>query len=182
MASLLSPIALPSVVAPSADEELLLRREESRLLNRRLTLGAGLRIWNRQTRLWEDYRPTTARLTVLNLWSVDCPPCIAEMPTIDAMAKQLKREFGGFSLLLISETTDERELFLAIDKHKLFINQENIVVYSGKALRATLGTKKKPITLLLDRNSVIRQAFVGSIMNRRGELANSVVKLAEVEQ
>ncbi len=172
-------IPTPAVLLPPS-EDVELRKAESSLLNRRLPMGSGLRIWNRQAKQWEGYRPATTRLTMVNLWSVDCPPCIAEMPTLDAMARQFTKEYAGYSSLIVSETTDERELFLSIHKYKLFTNQENILIYTGSALRDTLGTNKKPITVLIDRDAVIRQAFVGSIINRRGELAESVAKLSEV--
>ena len=43
-------------------------------------------------------------------------------------------------------------------------------------------TSKRPITLLLDGDMVIRQAFVGSIRSRLVELSTGVDRLVQVEK
>ena len=89
-----------------------------------------------------DFR---GRPVLLNLWATWCPPCVAEMPTLDALAV---REKGKLKVLTVSEDLGraEVEAWLAGRDFKAlgaWMDRE------GELMRA-LGVSTLPTTILFD--------------------------------
>ena len=95
------------------------------------------------------------KVVVLDFWATWCPPCRAELPSID----KLKAEFAG------------KVEFLGVDDEesgtvKAFVKKAGYtfpVLMDGKRqVHRTYGIRAIPVLLVIDRHGIIRQQFVGS--------------------
>lgn len=182
MQSLLPLQPVISLGLSAAGGEALLQ-SESQLISRRLPLTSSLVRWDRQSRTWQPYAVPGARLSLINLWSVECGPCRAEMPTLRSMLTAFQRNFPDFSFLIVAEAQDDRDLFEFLRTHEDFLPRNApILKVRGETIQHELATSTVPLTLLLDRRHVVRQAFVGSIVGRRSDLVSAVERLSQVTE
>ena len=91
-----------------------------------------------------DFR---GKVILLNIWATWCPPCVAEMPTLEA----LEFELGGddFQVLLLSIDKD------GVSVIKPFYNSlglQELEIYADETMLAAtaLGSLALPTTLLID--------------------------------
>ena len=150
-----------------AQEALSQADSEADLLHRRLNLS-DIKHWSPATGQWSfGYRP--AKLYVVNLWSVHCPPCIAEFPLL----KNIVHGWRGnpnVQFLFIADpptATTEAEFTTFWRKSLTSLPEAEPYLSTTNAIRTVLELDTLPITLLLDEQLVVRQAFVGSIEKRR---------------
>jgi thiol-disulfide isomerase/thioredoxin len=140
---------------------------EADLLHRRLNLS-GIKQWSPATGQWNfGYRP--AKLYVVNLWSVHCPPCIAEFPLLKNIVHGW-RSNPDVQFLFIADppaNTTEAEFITFWRKSLTALPEAEPYRSTTTTIREVLENEALPITLLLDQHFVIRQAFVGSIEKRR---------------
>jgi len=98
------------------------------------------------------------RVVVLNFWSVTCPPCLEELPTIDTLA-QIAERWGDVDVVAIS-TDDSWEAVAPVlprePKATYLLDPDDAVVV-GK-----FGTRLYPETWIIDREGVIRFRFDGA--------------------
>lgn len=126
----------------------------------------------------------SSRLIVLHIWGDHCAPCIAEMPEWRRIVAQLAM-VPDIRFVAAAETYSLTRLkqFLQTKAEQLPQTKQYILPYGDRGgsenshLRAQLDNLAQPITLLLDRQLVVRQAFVGSIKERVLELQDSVGRL-----
>ena len=119
------------------------------------------------TRL-EAYR---GKVVFLNFWQTTCPPCLEEMPSMDA----LNQIVGGpdFAMLaLASETSFDpvRAFFPRGTTMTVLLDPPDESHSAGKIARR-FGTEKWPETYLIDRNGTVRYYFINS---RKWDSANAV--------
>lgn len=91
------------------------------------------------------------KVVVLNFWATWCPPCRAEMPTLDA----LQRDMGGDDLVVLAVATG-RNMLPAIEKFHADAGIENLPVYldpKGQVgpFARSFGVAGLPVTVVLDR-------------------------------
>ena len=162
--------------AASASGELAVRRQEASLLNRRLDIGS-IRRWDRKQRAWRPLVRGAEQVLVLQLWAVECAPCLAEMPLLRRVV-QGWRSKPAVRFLFVSETLDQDVLTgYWVKQHASDVPDEDPYQSTDSRLRDVLETGTQPVTLLLDRDLVIRQAFVGTVTERVSELAAGINRL-----
>ncbi len=88
------------------------------------------------------------RVVLLNIWATWCPPCRAEMPTLD----RLEQELGGDDFEVVALSVDKGGPLVP----QKFLKKQNLAalkVYNDKdiAVRRKLGLRGYPTTLLIDR-------------------------------
>jgi thiol-disulfide isomerase/thioredoxin len=83
---------------------------------------------------------------LVNLWATWCPPCVAEMPTLDALAG---REGEKLEVLTVSEDLDGRAKVDDFFAKRKFVNLETYLD-PQMGLMAELGISTLPTTILYD--------------------------------
>ena len=109
---------------------------------------------NRQT--LSAYR---GKVVILNFWSTDCPPCVAEIPSL----AELYREFHGEGLVVLGIALDPiekpvRELIarLRVD-YPTMLDCNREVYFDAYALFG------QPVSVIVDRGSTVREKIVGGV-------------------
>lgn len=139
-----------------------LREVEASLLHRRLDLTHIAR-WNRLLNNWQSLQIPRAEVYVVNLWSLDCPACIAEMPLFARLIQGWKGQ-RRVRFLFVAEAISENEPDeLGLFWQRSALQQEELYRTTNDRIRGLVGTRAQPLTLLLDESLVVRQAFVGAI-------------------
>lgn len=180
------------------------RRLESHLLHERIDLK-HLQRWNRERRAWQPLAPARATLTVVNLWSRKCPPCLAELPLLGQMAKQWQADPRHVRFLFVADPPDETtagEIESLWDVPTVELPAtlrcagervprkgrqlcqlrlpDSDPVRSDKKLLQVPASESRPITLLVDATGLIRHAFVGNIEDRQTEAGDAIERLLRV--
>lgn len=158
-----------AVDEPSADRE-------AALLHRHIELS-GVKQWSRLASTWQPLTVPPATVYVVNLWSIQCKPCIAEFP-------HLKNVLAGWrskpevQFLFIADPpgeTSESEAVAFWRKSIAALPDTDPCRSTSEDLRRILDDGAAPITLLLDEDFVVRQAFIGAINSR--PLGRSIERL-----
>jgi len=91
------------------------------------------------------------RPVLLNLWATWCAPCVAEMPTLDALAA---REAGTMSVITVSQDSDGDGQTAAVKVDAFFtrmkFTQLGAYLDAESALMTQLGVSILPTTILYD--------------------------------
>ena len=104
---------------------------------------------------WQDREGNTVSLAdfagkvvVLNFWATWCPPCRAEMPSIDRLAG----EMGGEDLEVVALSTDRFGVEKVVDFFEE-IEVQNLAVHQDRAgaVARRAGALGLPVTVILDR-------------------------------
>lgn len=162
----------------SAAAEPALSQLELSLLHRRIDLS-GVRGFDAKTSRWQPYRKGSESLLVVHLWAVECAPCIAEMPILRNIVSGWRDE-AELRFLFISETLDEKKLLDYWRASASHVPSVSVYQNTDERIRSILETGKQPITLLVDQDLVIRQAFIGTLSDRTNELTASMTRLLAV--
>lgn len=167
-------LCLVALLRAPARAELAPDHLESELLHRRLDLTATRR-WQRDGGRWVQGGPK-ARLLVVNLWAVECQPCVEEFPLLQKLAKAWRKS-AEVRFVFVSETLDEKKMqaFWRFNQDRL--PDEDPYQSTDTRLRDALETGVQPLTLIVDEAGVVRHAFVGSIAKRGAELGAALERL-----
>lgn len=153
--------------AGPSDTESRLREVEAALLHKRLDLSSVVRR-NAPAGGWEPLELQPAKVYVVNLWSVHCQPCVAEMPLFAKIVRGWGRN-SDVQFLFVADPpsdtpVDEVERFW--QKPPVELPKVEPCRTTNDRLRDALEVGTQPITLLLDENLVVRQVFAGALGNR----------------
>lgn len=92
-----------------------------------------------------DYR---GKYVLLNVWATWCPPCIAEMPSLNELSKQRGGE--AFAVVTISMDRDMEDADKFFQKHKLdYLDAWHDDSFS---LNAKVRTQGLPVSIIYDPN------------------------------
>lgn len=113
-----------------------------------------------------------AKLLVVHLWATWCQPCKEEFV-------HLKKLFpdGWYreaQLVLVASQDQSSAVSSFLQTYAASLPQAPHYVDEGGVLQKAVKLTKLPVTLLVDRQFVVRQAFDGPITARRGELMSSI--------
>ena len=114
-----------------------------------------------------DFR---GQVVLLNGWGTWCPPCRAEMPTLNAFYRLHQAQ--GFQLLAIN-AGEERAAVAS------FIAQTGftfpVLLDPGERVLSSLGTRGLPTTYIIGRDGILKSIHVGEFTTQ--ELATEVAPL-----
>ena len=163
----------------------------------------SLSVWEAPKQEWrsllpKEGPPTNVKIRVVHLWGTWCAPCKDEFPVIKQMDLQIRRNYqGAVQFVYIADslsTNGAMKTFMEkyhddMPAGLLYHDYENklavellAVLPQGSAVEGRNESSNErqlnlPITLLVDADDVVRQAFVGSVMARRPELVNGIAQL-----
>jgi hypothetical protein len=161
----------------SAEEnlrELELRRAESLLLHRKVDLSGLRPVVNGRL---GSAPPPVARLLLVHIWAVECRPCVEELPILRRITDSL-RDMPQVTPVLVCETLELLRLQQFLSEHRADLPRVELYQSTDEKLRRSLQNRAQPTTLLLDALYVVRQAFLGSLKQRRSEFADAIMRLA----
>ena len=110
-----------------------------------------------QARTLANYR---GRGVVLNLWATWCGPCVAELPTLDALASAVAAE-GIVVLPVSSDAGGAASVRAFYDGHD--IDHLPVLLDPGGAIIQAWQVPGIPVTVIFDRSGHPRGRLVGSV-------------------
>lgn len=108
---------------------------------------------------------------VLNIWATWCKPCVAEMPSLNALAQT-----GKYNVIAVSADKDNGTAAAFLDEYKLY-DLKPLWDPNGVVSRSQLMASSLPITYLIDTNLVLR-----GVEHGEREWAEMVDKIDKVTQ
>lgn len=101
-----------------------------------------------------DFEDQRGRIVLVNFWATWCPPCVAEMPSM----QDLYNDYGD-KVTFMFVTSDDRQKVLNFLKRK---NLDLPVYYPASETPKTLKSKLLPTTYIIDREGKIAVAETGA--------------------
>jgi cytochrome c biogenesis protein CcmG, thiol:disulfide interchange protein DsbE len=121
-----------------------------------------------QTVSLSDYR---GRIVILNFWATWCAPCLEELPTLVALARQDPQ----ITVLAVSTDDDAGAYAAFLAEHPM---PGVITIRDGRQQsNALYGTYRFPESYIIDRNGTLRRKFIGPQVWTSPELADYLAKL-----
>lgn len=109
----------------------------------------------------DSYVPGSGYLLV-NFWASWCAPCIEEIPSLDALSRQLRTQPTP-SVTVLALSVDEQIDAIGRIFKKFSVLPEFVILHDDKALLASqMGTLKFPETYLLDHRGAVLYKWVGA--------------------
>ena len=104
-----------------------------------------------------DLASRRGRVVVLNFWATWCPPCVAEMPSLQRLHRALSPE--GLSVIAVSTDEDEAELTRFVREHAL--TMPVLRDPGGRVAGDLYHTTGYPETFVIDRDGRLLEHVVG---------------------
>ena len=111
------------------------------------------------------------KVVVLNFWASWCPPCLEELPSLEAMQHTLPQ----VQVLAVSTDEDSGAYAAFLTQHHVDLLTVDDAAQSSNAL---YGTFRYPETYIIDRNGVVRRKLIGPQDFTSPELVEYLKKLA----
>lgn len=109
------------------------------------------------------------RVVVLDFWATWCPPCLASLPAMHALAKE--QEPNGVTFLGVDsdgEQTSPAEVTAFLNEH----GAPYPVVYDRGAVNAAYRVKALPTIVLVGKTGQVERVFIG--VTSKGTLARAI--------
>ena len=102
------------------------------------------------------------KVVLLNLWATWCPPCRAEMPSMEKLYQKLKDR--NFTILAVSTPTPPRE---TREKVIDFINENGytfpVLIDDSRGIASQYGSGSIPTSWIIDADGKVLARFVGGM-------------------
>lgn len=109
---------------------------------------------------------------ILNFWYIGCPPCIIEMPYLNAASRDYSDKITMITVNVNDSPDDIKEFFTVTEPY--FIVAMDLDKQAGSAY----GIRFVPTTFLIDSKGIIRYFKIGGFPDEKN-LRDSIDKLLE---
>jgi cytochrome c biogenesis protein CcmG/thiol:disulfide interchange protein DsbE len=111
---------------------------------------------------------------LVNLWATWCPPCIAELPLLDAIV----RDYGPRGLVVLGVAGDDEDA-----RVRSFVAERapafQVLLDPGGIVGTEYGITGYPETFLVDRDGRLMATFIGPLPSDDGSLGATVTTALE---
>ncbi len=140
-----------------------------------LAEGAAIPEWNFVNRQNQtlSFRQLRGQVLLINFWATWCPPCLEELPSLNALMQTLK----GKPVRLLAFSADSS--WDPVDKI-IQSKSYDIEVFPDfkRQLALQFGTFKYPETYLVDKQGILRMKVTGATNWMAPEMQNFLQRLA----
>lgn len=119
-------------------------------------------IWNNQT--------VAGKVYVINVWQSECGPCRGEMPILS----NWKKQFPNVVFLSASRHNTE-EILPIVQRHNFTWTH----LQEASDIVALVGQQGFPLTVVVDKNGIVRFAKVGASEENQTEAFNTIQELSK---
>lgn len=145
--------------------------QEAKMVGKQNDLKASFTNINGETVALSDLK---GKVVVMNFWATWCPPCIAEMPSLQKLHEELKSENDiVFMAIEVDQDIDKAAKFMAKNKYTL-------PLYTvGSELPEELMSNSIPMTVILAKNGDIIGKQVGMMDFKSEKLKQGLIDLTK---
>lgn len=127
-----------------------------------------------------DRRPVSladsrGKVVLVHFWATWCPPCVEEMPKLEALSRALSG--GGFEILAVSVDEGGAPAVGAFMKKQGL--SFTALLDPERAVSGRYGTFKFPETYVVDRNGTVRYKVIGPLDWTAPETMTAIRRLVE---
>lgn len=118
-------------------------------------------------------------ILVLHVWSVHCVPCVKEMPELQRMLASMKGD-GRLRVVFVSQdSAEDLQRYWGEWQQQLPLAPkfEFYLASPDSQLQSSLQSTTLPLTLIVDAQMVVREAFAGPLLERGNQLLSAVRRL-----
>lgn len=112
------------------------------------------------------------RVLVLNFWATWCPPCVEELPSLDA----LQRQFTTQGVVVVGVSVDKNE-----KQYKDFLKKARVSIETSRdpdaSISAQYGTFKYPETYVINAKGEVVAKYIGPKDWMSAEVVNDIKKI-----
>ena len=112
------------------------------------------------------------KLLVLNFWATWCPPCVAEMPSLD----QFQRSFAASGVVVLGISVDR-----STEAYRALLRKTKLSFLTARdpeaRISSSYGTFKYPETYIIDRAGKVVQKIIGPADWTEAELVGQIKAL-----
>jgi len=112
------------------------------------------------------------KVVILNFWATWCPPCRAEMPSMEILYKRYKDQ--GLEILAVDIGENANTVRQFVQKNNYSFP---VLLDTTKQTSAIYGVEAIPTTYIIDRNGKIIGRIIGSINWDTQQIFNAFEKL-----
>lgn len=145
--------------------------QEAKLVEKANNINASFKNINGETVSLQDLK---GKVVVMNFWATWCPPCIAEMPSLQKLHEELKAEKDiVFMAIEVDQDIDKAAKFMAKNKYTL-------PLYTVDAeLPEELMSNSIPMTVIFAKNGDIIGKQVGMMDFKSEKLKQGLIDLTK---
>lgn len=99
------------------------------------------------------------KVVLLNFWSTTCPPCVAEIPSLVSLYRELK----GQGLVVLGIALDPTEKPVRELVNRLKVDYPNLMDSNKDVYFDTYGLFGQPVSVIVDRSGVVREKIIGGL-------------------
>lgn len=148
-------------------------QEFGQLVNKSMGIGISKTKWTQslkifQTKLTEEHKPMLGKkYYYINIWTSWCAPCIREMPWLDSLAGNLRKDVGYVFVTELSDVVANKVIHGKNYnlKNFIFLNEMNDFV-SGICNEQGIKNKVYPMVLILSNKGKVLHYSVGAYSNK----------------
>ncbi len=113
------------------------------------------------------------RAVVLNFWSTTCPPCVAEIPALNALYHNL----AGSGLVVLGIALDPSDKPVRELARRQRIEYPLLIDSSQEVYFDAYGLFGQPVSILIDRTGMVREKIIGQVNWTSPEMVTKIKSL-----